>query len=311
MIGVQPKPAALSISSAVRRLGFGPSKSVRHRRSACNACNACDRNLMAKIRRLASNLILARPMEMPARSVKSAMRVLEVFELLNEVRQPLTIAEIAASLGYPFSSTAALVHTLTKSGYLLTDGTRRRYLPSLRITVLGHWPNQKFGWNDRILALMEELYETAKLSVTLHCRNGLFSQFVHVVEDPDRTEWHVWAGMVRRLTATASGRVLLSVLPQAEAMRIIRRLNADATEAAEVVDIPALAAEMAEIRRAGYLYTHNVSLPGTAYIGVPLLSADGDQPLVVGLGGHSEQIDPRRDELVDTLLATIARYGRR
>jgi hypothetical protein len=49
-------------------------------------------------------------------NVKSAIRVLEVLEQFGEMRQPLRLKDIASSLHYPVSSTAALLKSLATLG---------------------------------------------------------------------------------------------------------------------------------------------------------------------------------------------------
>ena len=72
-------------------------------------------------------------------AVKSAGRVLEVLELLGNVRKPLSASEIGRLLEYPKSSTNVLLKYLTNLGYLPFDPDTMHYLPSLRVTSLGAW----------------------------------------------------------------------------------------------------------------------------------------------------------------------------
>ena len=53
--------------------------------------------------------------------VKSAERVLEIFELLKNYPDGLTAKEISMELGYAGSSTFELVKTLSENGYLWAD----------------------------------------------------------------------------------------------------------------------------------------------------------------------------------------------
>lgn len=71
--------------------------------------------------------------------VKSAARVLEVFEYFAGRKAPATVGEVCASLGYPQSSTSVLLKSLLTLGYLSYDGTTRRYAPSEKVANLGSW----------------------------------------------------------------------------------------------------------------------------------------------------------------------------
>lgn len=58
--------------------------------------------------------------------VKSAGRVFEVLELFRSARRQLTAAEVGHALGYPKSSTNALLRSLVALGYLVVDGRTSR-----------------------------------------------------------------------------------------------------------------------------------------------------------------------------------------
>lgn len=62
-------------------------------------------------------------------AVKSAGRVLEVLELLGNVRKPLSASEIGRLLDYPKSSTNVLLKYLTNLGYLSFDPDTMHYFP--------------------------------------------------------------------------------------------------------------------------------------------------------------------------------------
>jgi DNA-binding IclR family transcriptional regulator len=67
----------------------------------------------------------------PAEGVKSAERVLDLIELLTGEHRGLTFLEITAALGWPKSSSHALVQTMARRGYLSLDETTRRYTLSV------------------------------------------------------------------------------------------------------------------------------------------------------------------------------------
>lgn len=54
-------------------------------------------------------------------SVKSAQRVLQVFECLTMHTEGLSIKEISETLDFPQSSTSNLIKTLADEGYLRQD----------------------------------------------------------------------------------------------------------------------------------------------------------------------------------------------
>src|SRR5688572_15495176 len=61
----------------------------------------------------------------PSTPVKSALRTLDILELLAQQARPMTAQEIAVTLGIPVSSLSYLLSTLVERGYL--DRARREY----------------------------------------------------------------------------------------------------------------------------------------------------------------------------------------
>ena len=71
--------------------------------------------------------------------VKSAARVIQIFEFFDTVRRECPVAEVADHYGWPHSSTSVLMRSLVTLGYLHYDSRRRTYLPSMRVAPLGDW----------------------------------------------------------------------------------------------------------------------------------------------------------------------------
>jgi DNA-binding IclR family transcriptional regulator len=71
--------------------------------------------------------------------VKSAGRVLQIFEFFDEIQREARVAEIAERLHFPQSSTSVLLKCLTQLGYLDFDADSRTFLPSARVALLGAW----------------------------------------------------------------------------------------------------------------------------------------------------------------------------
>ncbi|MGV2448536.1 UNVERIFIED_CONTAM: helix-turn-helix domain-containing protein, partial [Bacillus sp. ATCC 13368] len=69
-------------------------------------------------------------------SVKSAVRVVRIFELLSNHPDGLTVKEISKELSLPQSSTFNLAATLLDEGYLQQDAVNRYRLGAKLIQVV-------------------------------------------------------------------------------------------------------------------------------------------------------------------------------
>ena len=72
-------------------------------------------------------------------SIKSAERVLKLFEHFAAAQQPATIKQLSEALSMPQSSTSMLVRNLVTLGYLEHRPQDRSYFPTLRLPLLGDW----------------------------------------------------------------------------------------------------------------------------------------------------------------------------
>jgi len=251
--------------------------------------------------------IVARP-DTDGRAVKSAARVLQILEYFDDVKRPSTVMEVAETLGYPQSSTSALLRSLVALGYLLYDPYTRLYVPSSRVALLGSWVNSHCLAEGKILRMLKELNERTGDTVVLAARNGLQVQYIHVIQATSHARLHLTLGTVRSLAHSGAGYAILSTLSNSEVSRLVMRINAERGEDEPATNIRELQDTLTEVRKAGYAFTTDLVTRGGGIL-ARALPPTPDQPLlVVGIGGISEVMRERRDELVATFNEVYERY---
>lgn len=147
-------------------------------------------------------------------SVKSADRVLDVFEMLARWGRPMSHTELAEQLGIPKSSLTSLLQTLAQRGYLDFAADRRGYLLGPSLLALSR---QQSGTRD-VVALarpvLEELTRACGESSALNLLRGDEAIVAATVLGPQRLVSHMREGDAAPLYATSGGKVLLAFLPQ-------------------------------------------------------------------------------------------------
>lgn len=247
--------------------------------------------------------------DLPDGVVKSAGRVLQILEYFDETQRPANVVEIAAMLKLPQSSTSALLRSLVAMGYLYFDRMARTYIPSCRAALLGNWVNSPLFMGGVVLQCMEDLREKTGDAVMLAIRNGIWSQYIHVLQATSMARLQLTRGALRPVAASGTGYALLATLPDAEVRKIAHRINAEARSGKNsAINADELLQALAEVRRQGYAFTTDLVTPGGAVLAMPLPVTDGDQALVVGLGGISEVLKKRRPEMVAVMRETIASH---
>ncbi len=264
---------------------------------------------MPKMKRIHADphAIVARP-EFGDGVVKSAGRVLEILEFFDDIRRSATVVEVSEALGYPQSSTSALLRSLVKLGYLKHDPYARTYGTSVRVALLGSWVSAEFVREGRVIEMMKELNRLTRDTIILAVRNGLYSQYVHVIQAVSSARYHITLGTVRPLAASGAGHTQLSMMRDQDIVRFVMRINAQANDESKLVKISELLPKIHEIRQNGYSFSVNSVTQGGGILAAPLPLHAGEQPMVVGIGGISEVMIGRKQELVDILLSSIDRY---
>jgi DNA-binding IclR family transcriptional regulator len=246
------------------------------------------------------------------KTVKSAGRVLEILEYFDDVQQPATVMEVADTLGYPQSSTSALLRSLVSLGYLDYDRFKRTYVTSHRVALLGNWVNSDFISEGSVISLMKELSELTGDTIILAMRNGLYVQYIHVIQATSAARLHVTLGTTRPLAASGTGYAMLSTLSDHEIRRVVMRVNADADDGKPLVKLADVMPHVAHTREKGYAFSCDLVTRGGGVLAAPLPGPASSPALVIGIGGISEVMRAREAELAAMLTGSIAaRFGKR
>ncbi len=223
-------------------------------------------------------------------SVKSAARVLSIFEYFEKRRMPRTLSEISQDLDYPVSSALALLRSVQAMGYLNYDFNTKTYFPSLRFVMLGQWIHEELFKGGVIVQMMEHLSVLTEETVLLGAQNGLHSQHIHIVHASHSLRYQPLVGTMKPLLRSSTGKVLLANQPKAAVLKIIERTNALGIDDGRTYDPKEVFNILQQVRRDGYAFTANV-LEGVSIITVALPPSAGDVPMTISVGGPSTRIN--------------------
>ncbi|MEL7259669.1 MAG: helix-turn-helix domain-containing protein, partial [Pseudomonadota bacterium] len=94
---------------------------------------------------------------MTDKMVKSAVRVLDIFEAFEAEQRALTISELVDLLQIPQSSMSTLIKSLVARGFVEYNAETRRYQPSVRLSFVGNWVLGSTDVNARLHSLAQKL----------------------------------------------------------------------------------------------------------------------------------------------------------
>jgi DNA-binding IclR family transcriptional regulator len=243
--------------------------------------------------------------------VKSAARVLEIFEFFNERKGPLSLKEITDRLGYPQSSTTVLLKSLIVLGYVNYDRKSRTYLPSLKLASIGSWIADHVVPRGPILELMQELRQQTGETIGLAVQNDIYVQYLRVIDSDHLIRFHIPEGSMRLLTHSSFGLLFLSLATNATAEKMIRHINAAEPDPKQRQNIPELLKNIEQIRRVGYCFIPNMPMEGAGTVSMLLPWDMYGRPLAVGVGGYVGRVQPRMHEIIALMRAALSKHGRR
>ncbi|MBK9134119.1 MAG: helix-turn-helix domain-containing protein [Betaproteobacteria bacterium] len=237
--------------------------------------------------------------------VKSAQRVVEVFEFFAQRRAPATLSQVCSALGYPASSTFALLNTLRDLGYLDYARDDRTFVPTVKAALLGIWVNDALLRDDSIVGVMYELRDRTGCTCVLGIQSGFFVQYIHVVkgsEYADRTD--VTTGALRPLLHSAMGDVILALKSRHEIRALVHRINAEEPpeRQARLTDV---LARVERTRDGGHGYSEGLATPGSGTITMLLAAPQHQPPMVLGLGARISALRANRERFVAALRKVV------
>lgn len=218
--------------------------------------------------------------------VKSAGRALQILEFFDGVQREASVSEISRALNYPQSSTSVLLRSLVSMGYLQQDRTRRTYVPTRRVSLLGNWVDPSLMQQGKLLDTVEELARKSGQTVVMATANGLYVQYIYVARSTGMAQPPI--GSLRPITSVAVGRALLSIYEDGQLTRLLRRINAERQEHAEAIAINDFVEKLRADRSRGYFRGSGAD---TDQAGIAIVLDRDRQLLVLGIEGDVEHIE--------------------
>lgn len=242
--------------------------------------------------------------------VKSAVRVIEIFELFEAERRPLKISEIVEKLRVPQSSVSTLMKTLIAQGFMDFDADTRQFRPSARLAFLGHWALGAPDSIEQVQAVMRRLADETGESVLLGAQNGLMMQYLSVIESPQALRFSLRPGLLRPIHKAGLGIMLMTMKSDAEIGRLLRRYNLEhGGDGSYAVEADVLAM-VTKARKQGFFRTESLMTPGAGVIATLLPLPVRGRYLGLGIGGPNARLGERFEELRTTLLAAASGFSR-
>jgi IclR family transcriptional regulator, KDG regulon repressor len=242
------------------------------------------------------------------RAVKSAERTVALFEYFSRQQRPLTVGRIAEGIAVPQPSVSMLLANLTELGYFSYDRVQRTYAPTIRVALLGSWIAQQFDEAGSMTARLKGLQDDVDETVFMGIQNGPYGQYVLALPKESSRSMRALSGQMKLLTMSATGRVLLSLKSDAEAMRWVHRCNAEAQQPHLQIAAGEFMSIISSIRACGFAETRGDFTPSFGALAVSVSMPTGIMPIAVGVGVPLDQMETKRVSVVSALQKVKAAF---
>jgi DNA-binding IclR family transcriptional regulator len=242
--------------------------------------------------------------------VKSAHRVFEILEYFDRDRQSATVSEISRELAYPNSSTAELLHCMSRLGYLHYNRTRRTYSPTARVALLGSWVDRRLFRGGVALDLVDEIAVRTGETVVLSTGAVAFHiHHTHVVPGRGEDAVMVRSGGRERLLQCPQGELLLASYPPAQIQLALKRMNADAEDPGQRVDVAKRYEDLLALGARGYCIATGEPERGFGAVCMLLPRARGTDRVVVSVVATSEKVARSGEQILHGMLESRSRMS--
>ncbi|AFV00503.1 IclR family transcriptional regulator [Simiduia agarivorans] len=237
----------------------------------------------------------------PKYAVPALDKGFEILEFLAGDRVPRSQAEIAQGVGRKPSEIFRVLVGLEARGYLVREEVSGKYRTSLKLLGLARSLQPLALLRQQALPIMEALASRLGHSCHLSMRQGDELMVVLQAPSPGAVSLAIAEGTRFPLLPTASGRVLMAHLPEAESADLLSRLIAPEQR-------DATAAALAELRSRGHELSQSRLTDGVTDCAVLVGARQSPLMAVLAVSCLTSVMDKRleRAELIAEVSAAAA-----
>lgn len=235
-------------------------------------------------------------------SVKSAERVLEIFELLKYYPDGLTAKEVGQELGYAASSTFELLKTLAEHDYILMD-ENKRYTLGGKLIQLGAYASSYLDINKIAGPVLRALRDEVQETVFMATLSGNEIVYISIVDSFRSISTNARLGGRKPLYCTGLGKAFLTFMPEEKRERIVEQLVFEKMTPNTVEDSQELYQQLDVFRKQGYAIDNEEIEVGLWCVAAPIYSGNGEIAAAISISGPVTRLMDEQEALSQALKA--------
>jgi DNA-binding IclR family transcriptional regulator len=200
----------------------------------------------------------------------AALRAIRVLEIVSQASLPLSLSDLVKATALPKATVHRILRSLSEAGLLLRELGDKRIGPGprlagLALSALTH-PTWRAPRHAVLQGLVQELNETCNLTLL----DGAEVVYLDRVEANWPLRLHFQPGSRVPAHASASGKLLLALLPGRERKRILETLSFTRHTAKTITERRAFEAQLTLIRKQRLSTDNEEYLDGMVCLAVPV-----------------------------------------
>lgn len=218
-------------------------------------------------------------------NVPATLRAIGVLEALAAAERPPSLAELTAALRLPKPTLYRMLAMLEEARLVVREPGARRYAPGPRLAALGRAAMLNGGLRAERHAILARVVEAIGETCNFTMLDGDAVVYLDRVEAAWPLRMTLSSGSRVPLHCTASGKLLLAMLPKASRARLIGHLSLARYTETTITDQKRLAEELARIRAQKYATDNEEFHAGLVCVAVPV--ADPERRVWAAVAVHA------------------------
>lgn len=244
----------------------------------------------------------------PSRAtVKSADRVLTLFELLGRWGREMSHAEIADVMGIPKSSLSQLLRNLVGRRWLAYSPETKGYVLGQAIIDIARGAAQTQDVIGLCMPVLAELTAATNETSAFNVLRGDLAETVATVLGGERLLAVMRLGQRSPLYTTSYGKALLAYLPTDMQADYLARLDLVPVTSKTIRSIEELRTQLQTIRREGVAYSFEEQVAGIIGTARPVLGPSGNVIGAISIASAAIRYDDRVGSHISDAIAQATR----
>lgn len=227
------------------------------------------------------------PPDKPGEGVRAVERALEILSAFAPGDSGLLAADLLKRVALSRATLYRLLHTLERTGYLVSSGEPQRFHLGPAVAQLAHVWSTSIDVAALARPMMLNVWARTSETVALFVPRGEMRLCVAEIPSPQPLSFRRGVGYSERLVRGASGRAILAFTPLTDA-----QLHAYAADTS--VDVDWTRAQLELTRKRGYAMGHNELIQGAYAVAAPFFDANGSVAGSLGVFGPDVRLTESR-----------------